>query len=1030
MVRISDLRLAPSEADLSRANGAKSPDWSAEAARTIDDGSTGAGTARFRVLNRVDRENVVATIAAAIVFVATLMALASFVDRKELQREQVQVQRAVAERLDALSSQIPVQLDWDEAVRNLDNKFDLAWSDENVGHYFCQTLHFDYVFVIGADGQVPYGMRGADRIGLEAFNKAKSSYAQLIAAVRAQEARRGSFRPPFDLSKGDISRPIQAVGLVREADEIFAVTATLVQPSSGEYLPRSDRAPIVLTGKRLGNDFLKSISDGLQIQNVRFGTSERADDGTFALLDVQGAQIGALTWEATRPGRELILFASLPLLLALSLLVWLYQRGRRAAQKFRAAAKEIDDITASVPGAIFSLVRELDGSVRFAFVSPAIEALTGARPSDLLSSTKDILSRIFPADKKVLLRHFARAAARVAPFNGEARVCHPAVGERWIGFHSSPRSSDGGRIVWYGFAADITERKRGEATLRNAAAVLTNTGEEVIVTDLKGNITLVNPAFVAKTGFILDEVLGQSIAAIDPDVYESKELPSMLETAAKKGTWQGEFWTRTRQGERQPKWVTLSAVQDELGKAVGFVATLTDISQLKATESRLEHLANHDSLTGLPNRMAMQNRLGQILERARLTQMSGAVMFLDLDRFKTINDSMGHSVGDELLRTVSSRLAGRLRSTDVLARVGGDEFIVILEHVDSVEKVGNIAATLIEEILKPVTVGDRHELFIGSSIGISFFPKDGTTAEELIKNADAALYHAKDQGRNTYRFFNDSLTQFATARLDMEMRLRRAIERCELEVFYQPIVSLSDQRVTSVEALVRWHDPDNGLLMPNMFIPLAEETGLILPLGEWVLLTACRQMKEWRDRGLDGVSVAVNLSPVQFRQHDLVDRIRHALALSGLPPDALELEITEGALMQSIDETEVKLKALRLEGVRISVDDFGTGHSSLEYLKRLSVNAMKIDKGFIDGLISSSADESIVVALIFLAHSLSFDCVAEGIETDAQLDFLKREGCKLGQGFLFAEPLAASDIEPSLFPVAGSRHNRVGGTRA
>jgi len=434
-----------------------------------------------------------------------------------------------------------------------------------------------------------------------------------------------------------------------------------------------------------------------------------------------------------------------------------------------------------------------------------------------------------------------------------------------------------------------------------------------------------------------------------------------------------------------------------------------EIAERKRAEEDLKHMAHHDVLTNLPNRLLLDARLKHAIERARRTKNQVAVIFLDLDHFKHINDSLGHHVGDQLLQKVGAALQGCVREDDTVARLGGDEFIVILEQVKSTEDVHELAKKLLCVVTTQFSINE-HQLFTSASIGISMFPDDGDTPDELIKNADAAMYKAKDKGRHNYHFYTKELTASAYNRVMLETNLRHAIENNELTVFYQPQVSLHNRKVYGVEALVRWEHPELGLLAPGKFLQVAEDSGLIVPLGEWVLLTACHQMVQWNKEGLDINVIAVNLAEAQIRDPKLVSKVEEILRVSDCSCEKLELEITENFIMKETEHSINTLNALRDMGISLAIDDFGTGYSSLSYLKKLPVNKLKIDQSFVSDITIDEDDAAIIRAIIALGNSMNLDIIAEGIETEPQEAFLKENACLYGQGFLYAHPMPAEEI--------------------
>ncbi|MCE5315088.1 MAG: EAL domain-containing protein [Armatimonadota bacterium] len=436
-------------------------------------------------------------------------------------------------------------------------------------------------------------------------------------------------------------------------------------------------------------------------------------------------------------------------------------------------------------------------------------------------------------------------------------------------------------------------------------------------------------------------------------------------------------------------------------------------SELLSTRETLRVQATHDPLTGLPNRLLFSDRLTQRLAQARRQEQPLAVMFLDLDRFKLINDTLGHNIGDMLLKSVSERLQGTLREVDTIARMGGDEFTIILSDIDNADSAVVVADKVLQALAEPVIL-DGHELFVSASMGISLFPSDGGNAETLVQNADTAMYRAKEQGRNNYQLYTEAFNAAAVEKITLEHSLRRALARDEFLLHYQPQVSIGTGKVKGTEALIRWRQPNLGLVSPGQFIPLAEETGLILPISEWVLRTACTQNKAWQDAGLPHMSIAVNISARQFEQNELTPMVENALEESGLDPRYLDLELTESTLMQNPDTAVSILQKLKDMGVRISVDDFGTGYSSLSYLKRFPIDAVKIDQSFVKDITSNPDDAAIAGAVVAMAHSLKLEVIAEGVETLDQLEFLRGLRCDEMQGYFVSPPVPAEDLQQQI----------------
>lgn len=559
-----------------------------------------------------------------------------------------------------------------------------------------------------------------------------------------------------------------------------------------------------------------------------------------------------------------------------------------------------------------------------------------------------------------------------------------------------------------------SERRRlaADAQIQLLASVFDNSGEAILVTDADNRIVEVNPAFTLITGYSPDEVRGRDPSLLASGRTTAEEHRQMWLAIHEDDFWQGEIWDRHRDGHVYPKWMTISTIRDGAGRINHYIASFTDITARKAAEERIHYLAHHDPLTRLPNRTHLQARLEQAIASARRDGGRLAVLFLDMDHFKHINDSLGHHVGDGLLVEVAERLRQSVRESDVVARLGGDEFVVVLTDI-AADTVATVAGKLLKNLAQPYVI-DEHALHSTPSIGISLFPEDGADAETLMKNADTAMYHAKEAGRNTCQFFTAAMNEAATERIVLEGQLRRGIERGEFVLHYQPQIDVASGRPCGVEALVRWQHPERGLISPLKFVPVAEETGLIIPLGEWVLDTAIGERARWRAAGLDGIRMSVNLSAHQLRDPQLVPRIAALLARHGLRSGDLELEITESVAMKNPQATSRLLAQLRELGIELAIDDFGTGYSSLSYLKQLPLDRLKLDRSFVMDIEHDPNDAAISAATISLAHSLGLSVVAEGVETTSQYAFLKGLDCDVVQGYLFSRPLPAAEAEAFL----------------
>jgi diguanylate cyclase (GGDEF)-like protein/PAS domain S-box-containing protein len=556
--------------------------------------------------------------------------------------------------------------------------------------------------------------------------------------------------------------------------------------------------------------------------------------------------------------------------------------------------------------------------------------------------------------------------------------------------------------------ADISERKQSEEKLRLAEKVFDNITDGVVVADSSGIILAVNPAFTRITGYGEPEALGKTpkiLMSGSQDASFYKDIWSELLTT---DFYHGEVWNCRKNGERYLESLTISTVRDQAGQPTHFVGVFSDTTLIKQSQERLKHQAHHDALTGLPNRMLFNDRLKHALQRNGRENLHVAVLFIDLDRFKNVNDTLGHQVGDELLKQVSSALSASVREGDTLARLGGDEFILLLEKVDGQHGAAVVAEKLLAVLEQPFIIAG-HELFITCSIGISLFPQDGDDLHLLIRNADVAMYQAKGRGRNSYRFYEQEMAEEGVQRLRMENLLRRSLDHGEIFLNYQPQVDIETGNLTGVEALVRWQHPELGLVSPISFIPIAEECGYISQLGKWVLDEACRQMIRWQQGGLHVPKIAVNLSVKQFERGSIVSMVADILAETGLEPQRLQLEVTESLIMNTGDAFRF-INDLYSIGVGLAIDDFGTGYSSLAYLRQLPVQTLKIDRSFIKDIPADPNDEAIAIAIIQLGKSLNLSVIAEGVETKEQAAFLLMHGCHHAQGYFYGRPVLPQEL--------------------
>ncbi len=553
---------------------------------------------------------------------------------------------------------------------------------------------------------------------------------------------------------------------------------------------------------------------------------------------------------------------------------------------------------------------------------------------------------------------------------------------------------------------DVTQHKQAEAYLR-IAAIAFESNEPMVITDADSVILQINRAFTESTGYSKEEAIGQKTNLLKSGRHDEAFYAEMWASIEFNGTWQGEIWDRRKNGEIYPKWLIISVVKGDDGEVTHYVGTHIDITERKAAEEQIKQLAFYDPLTQLPNRRLLQERLKHGIDVERRDGKRLALLMLDLDRFKAVNNSLGHLAGDELLQQVAARITNRLRDVDTVARLGGDEFIVLLEDITHPEDAARVAENIISDLSEPFYVAQGEEVQIGVSIGIGLYPQHGENIDILMDNADAALYQAKDAGRGCFAYFSKDLTLAARERIALESRLRRAIEQRELRVFYQPQVDIASGRIVGAEGLVRWLDPVEGLIMPIRFIPIAEETSLILAIGEWALRETCRQGRQWLDAGLPPLTLAVNVSPHQFRRSDICNLVAGVLKETGFPAKQLELEITESGLMDNQDNATEILNCLRAQGIRLAIDDFGTGYSSLAYLKHFPLDLLKIDKSFIDDIPFHQDDMEIAATIIAMGHILGFKVLAEGVETPEQLAFLQEKGCDMYQGYIKSKPVSA-----------------------
>ena len=547
-------------------------------------------------------------------------------------------------------------------------------------------------------------------------------------------------------------------------------------------------------------------------------------------------------------------------------------------------------------------------------------------------------------------------------------------------------------------------------SLNLMAKVFTNSGEAILITDAQNRIVASNDAFTKLTGYTADEVLGKNPKILSSGKTPKEVYRKMWHSLSEQNAWEGELWDRRKSGEIYPKWLAISVIRDQNGQITNFIGSFNDISERKASEERFLRLAYHDALTNLPNRLNLHERLEQTISQSKLNQNKFALLLIDLDRFKTINDTLGHHVGDLLLIEVARRLVMSVRETDIVARLGGDEFVVVLSEIKSPADAADVADKIVQMVSAPYLISS-NDLRTSPSIGVCIYPDDAREIGMLLKSGDVAMYHAKAKGRGNYQFFTEEMNSVLMKRQFMEADLRIALERQQFVLYYQPQLDLNSGHLTGVEALVRWVHPTRGLVPPAEFISVAEEMGLIVQLGSWVLREACRQLKQWQEEGMTDLRMSVNLSALQFLDKDLAEHIQTVLAETGLAADCLDLEVTESMSMASPGDTIAIMQVLAECGMTLSIDDFGTGYSSLAYLKLFPIHTLKIDRSFVKDIEIDTNDADICDVTVLLAHKMGLNVVAEGVETEAQLKFLLSIGCNKIQGFLISKPLPAERVK-------------------
>ncbi len=676
-------------------------------------------------------------------------------------------------------------------------------------------------------------------------------------------------------------------------------------------------------------------------------------------------------------------------------------------------------ITTNLVGMIYRC--RVDTNRTMEYVSDCCLRLTGYRPDEIMHNNRLSYEQItLPEDRERVRRGIYAALGRNENFEVEYRIQRADGRVCWVLERGVGIRDEAAQLVWIeGYIQDISEHMTANEVMleavRRYSSLFEHATEGIFQTTPDGRYLAANPALARIYGHNSPEELIKHLHDIQNQLYVS---PSRRVDFVRLMQEQGlvlNFESQVYRHDGSIIWISENAraVKNPEGSVQFFEGTVIDITERKRHVAELEHQATHDSLTGLPNRSLLRDRIEQAIAKARRDGNLVAVVFVDLDHFKLINDSLGHHVGDRLLLEVADRLTTCVRGHDSVARQGGDEFVLVLTEQHNDNEILALVSRLLETISQP-WMNDGQEYGLSCSIGISCYPQDGGDSDALLRCADAAMYKAKESGRNTYHFYTPELNQAIGERLELENGLRHALEREELRVYYQPRIDVSSGRIIGAEALIRWDCPGKGLVPPDSFIPLAEETGLIIRIGQWVLQEACRQNSAWQRAGLPPISVSVNISPIQFRHIGLVKSVSTALEQENLDPSYLELELTESFVMHDAERINVAMQALKALGVDIAVDDFGTGYSSLSYLKRFPVDRLKIDKSFVRDIDTDPDDAAIVRAIITLGHALGLKVVAEGVETQAHLEFLQRHGCDELQGYYFSRPVPATEMEALL----------------
>ena len=864
-----------------------------------------------------------------------------------------------------------------------------------------------------ADGRLAFG--GSQGINLFAPDRlAGSDFAPPVAITGWQIG--GDWRPvlsPADFKRVELSHDQRIVGFTVAALDFAA-------PSRNRFEYRLEGFDERWFALGVRNEItFTNLDPGEYTLRVR----GRNRDGVLSPAQASLQIAVAPAWWMSVPAQ--VLYGALALaLIGLPVLSW-----RRRTQRERLHTRELREREERLRVAIWGSGDEFwDYDLRCnEMVRIGADGLLGFEPEHRISADDWRRNAVHPDDRARVERILAEhVAGRRDSFESEHRVRTSAGDYVWVRSRGRivERDDDGRALRVAGTARDVTLTRLAERERRIAEEVIRSMAEAVTVTDLEFRFASINPAFTRMTGYTQAEVAGHDSAMLNCEQHSEDFHHALRRAVSQSGHWSGELWQRRKDGEEFLCWLELSEVLDDAGQRTHWVGVLTDITDRKRAEQELRYLANYDTLTGLPNRTLLGERLAHAMIRARRHGSKVAVLFLDLDRFKHVNDSMGHAAGDRLLKAAAARIQSTVRDSDTVARLGGDEFTVVIEDLADTEQAERVALKLLEGFVIPLDIDGRNEIVISPSIGISIYPDHGQVPTDLLKYADTAMYQAKDKGRNTFQTYTEAMDAHARMRASMVSHLHKAIERGELSLVYQPKMSLVDDRITGVEALLRWRNPELGRVSPVTFIPLAEETGLIVPIGEWVIREACVQVQRWMKAGLNATTMAVNVSMLQLLRGELYTTLRQMLEDFRVPAHRIELELTESMVMANAEQSISTLTQIKSLGVNLAIDDFGTGYSSLAYLKRLPIDTLKIDKEFVGDITTDPDDEAITATIITMAHSLGLDVIAEGVETQEQLDYLREQRCDEVQGNFVSLPIDADSLFKFLLDRKAAAENK------